>query len=219
MRMRLPAVMIIGLAALASVANAGPVGPTIEAAERGLRKEAAENQIAVRGRWMIVVHESDGTPVSVTTFDNAYVDNQNFLPEVLLGGRFIYGHGVTLRHQNSSPCQDENGASAPCRCLTPGFSGEQNPSIHRTLSAEQDGGVVSLRGTVVAAADGLIGNVDVSLAARSLDYDPEAVEDATLTQFTHFGFGITRHTLPQAVAVAEGQFIQVQVDISFGPTN
>jgi hypothetical protein len=174
----------------------------------------AKEGIAVHGHWKIEIFEPDGTPVSITEFENALVITGKGTLALLLDNDASVG-GWTVSLDNGSTGTEPCGsAAAPAACLL-GETGVNWGSevLHSTnLVATQSGGDIELSGTVTAENTTTIGVV-ASYTKRCLGTVTPVNCPASASDWSLWGFTATNLASPPSVQA--GQIIQVTVTISF----
>ncbi|MFT7581467.1 MAG: hypothetical protein ACI9MR_003143 [Myxococcota bacterium] len=167
------------------------------------------SDIGVHGQWAIVVREPDGSVVSKTDFNNAFVDSANFLARLL--GKQIRLEDfttwrITLDDASNPPCGNSSGSAFFCLVAEPAFSAigaHVFKNLEVVVPADVDRQLV-LSGSAVSTG-GVISEVTTGLSAVTFDNSGGA--GSTI---------FTQHTLAVPIQVEDGQQVQVSVKLCFG---
>ena len=197
-------IAVIGFAIISSTAFAGD--------KNGLTKEG----IKVHGHWKIEIFNPDGTRVSVTEFDNAYISNQH-IPNILTG-QYIYGGWAvqlwTSAGLGGHAC-DNAGSPYPCWIGENGVgypAGYGMKSSNLTVNLTGAGSdVITLVGSVAADYSTVIERVNTWLAYCNTDQTVAACKSNTFD----IGSVTGTYLASPLPTVQPGQLIQVTVSISF----
>jgi hypothetical protein len=175
-------------------------------------EDATRESIRVHGLWKIEVFDPDGTPVSVTTFENALV-NPDIIAQ-LMTGQWSYGGWHVSLSGGTPPCLDpDQESNSTCFIGAEGvyYGGLQLHSTNLTVRTAVPGGHILLQGSVTAGTAGAVEGVSSHFSYCSPDVPP-----ATCPGTEHdLGGPLTVATIEPPPAVVAGQLIQVTVDISF----
>jgi len=194
----LAVVAVMGLV----LASCGGAGPEIAS--------GPSEAIQVHGDWTIDVFNTDGTLDQHHEFSNALTSTG----EQLLAGLISRESAPGLWHidlfgnlEEANPCLNQFDTPVACRITEVGGPGDPGFTSFDLVVELVPTSVARLSGSVTAGRDGTIGNVRSHLGECPPADSPATPCTTTGSSFTNTGAG--------NVAVAEGQIIQVTVDISF----
>ena len=181
----------------------------------------AKEGIAVHGHWKIEIFEPDGTPVSVTEFENALVSTgRSDLGELMdgrisIGGWMIMVYKATPGYSNTGPC-DESGTDSPCVIAEGGVQWSSSAPDSYNLVATLTSSGIELSGTVIADHPSVINTVATFEKSCAATITPQNCpsEPFASTGLIHQR-RFTETTLASPPSVQAGQIIQVTVTISF----
>ena len=212
------------IVALAWVASGMITVSAQEAARAGARAGSAPSSggsfagIQVHGHWTIDVRNPDGSLVSHTEFDNAYVPTSRILAEIL-GGRKAPGRWQVILSGEGGPCGESDGTVGACSLQeTLYYPFPQTDYAFKTLAVTAPG-PIELAGWFTVTGLAFTPKIDLVQTSLATCFEEIAPRDCVQDRGLHFPPPLlTSHSLhPTPIAVKKDQFVQVKVVISFTP--
>lgn len=189
------------------------VAPAIEArAEAGPSSGALQDAIAIRGAWHLEVRDPDGSTVREVDFHNAFIDNDNALPQILAGKGSAGSWQILLGDlQGDNACILSAGVDSHCLIAEPGFDYVANPSLSTNLTVTVEDGAIVLAGSILASDDGSVSVVATRVGICADTVAPDACNAGGAAH------DFTNHPLtgPDIITLVEGQQILATVRLTF----
>lgn len=171
----------------------------------------SDEGIHIRGHWKLTIFEPDGQLNRVVEIENALLaSGAEILSSILTRGATSGEWQVLLSHQagTDSVCGTSE-TPAACVIAEPTSISAAATSLNLVVTDNLDGSF-ELSGSVTAANNGSIDEVQTRLLSCNSSINPDSCEGANI----FIGSGFTSASIA-AEAVSEGQIVQATVTLSF----